>query len=117
MVPSSVIPSTVVPTGVVVSIGVVGREVSARVMCETGIVMHVTRDMGRRVRVSHVPDVMPVTAGMAAVMPATMSAVTAAMSSPFGELGAAADNINAVTAANPSKCPFVMIMPPRWLGC
>jgi hypothetical protein len=48
-------------------------------MCEAGIVMNVTRDMGRRVGVSCVPDVMPVTA----VMPATMSAVTA----PFGEGG------------------------------
>jgi hypothetical protein len=30
----------------------------------------------------------------------------------LAKLGAAADNINAVTAANPSKYPFVMIMPP-----
>jgi hypothetical protein len=79
MFPAGTIPSTVVPTGVMVSKGVVGH-VSAGVMCEGGIVMRVTRDMGRGMRVSRVRDVMAVTAGMPAMMPATMSA-------PFGECG------------------------------
>jgi hypothetical protein len=79
MVPAGTIPSTVVPTGVVVRKGVVGH-VSAGVMCDDGIVMRVTRDMGRGVCVSCVRDVMAVTAGMTAMTPAAMSA-------PFGEAG------------------------------